>query len=204
MTAQVQFFCTPAEEREVLRYLTQPEGTRVYDVAEGKLRSWDAFSAFEVPDYSAPLSLYIHQPAHGSLVWHTSQPNVAGPTHNSFVMNFLARQAWDDQKLVAGDRMIDTDLSPIISYHRGTVFEGRAGQNCVLAPPSNLQRVGPEYERWVKRALAWIRRRGTIVHDYRKQSATISNPHSIVSTIYGFAGVLNDIESNTHQFVILI
>src|SRR5690349_11562320 len=112
MTAQVQFFCTPAEEREVLRYLTRPEGTRVYDVAEGKLRTWDAFSADDIPDGPASLSLYIHQPAHGSLAWHTSQPNVAGPTHNSFVMNFLAREVWDDQKLVAGERMIDADLSP--------------------------------------------------------------------------------------------
>ena len=204
MTAQVQFFCNPVEEREVLRYLTQPEGTRVYDVAEGKLRSWDAFSADDIPDCPAPLLLYIHQPAHGNLVWHTSQPNVAGPTHASFVKNFFAREAWDERKLVAGDRMIDTDLSPIISYHRGAIFEGRTGQNCVLAPPSSLHRVGPEYECWVKRALAWIRRGGTIIHDYRKQSATISNPHSIVSTIYGFPGVLNEIESNTHQFVILI
>jgi hypothetical protein len=204
MTAQVQFFCTPAEERDVLRYLTKSEGTLAYDVTDGRLTKCAPFSVDDIPDQSSPLSFYIHQPAHGSLIWHTSQPAVEGPTHSSFVKNLFAREEWDKRGFGDKDKMIDTDLSPIICYRRGVLQNGRTGPNMVLAPPSNLQRVSPEYYRWVRRSLAWIRRRGAIVHDYRKQSDTIPNPHSIVSTIYAFPGVLEAIESNDHSFAILI
>jgi hypothetical protein len=204
MTAQVEFFCSPNEERDVLRYITKTDGTNVYDVADGKMTPWDSFSVDDIPDGPAPLSLYIYQPAHGTLIWHTSRPNAAGSTHNSFVKNLFAREEWDDRGLGVEDKMIDTELSPIIYYRRGALRDGRTGQNLVLAPPSNIQRVGPEYERWVKRSLAWIRRRGTIAHDYRKQSITIPNPHSIVNTIYAFPDVLEEIESKRHSFAILI
>ena len=78
------------------------------------------------------------------------------------------------------------------------------GQNLVLAPPSDLERAGPEYERWVKRSLGWIRRRGTIVHDYRAQASTISNPHFILNTIYAFDDVLDEIRSGNHGFAIAV
>jgi hypothetical protein len=204
MTAQVEFFCSPTEECDVLRYLTKNEGTLVYDVADGRLTPWDAFSVNDIPDRPSPLSLYIHQPAHGTLIWYTSRPAVAGPTHRSFVKNLYAREEWDERGLDGSDKLLDSDLSPIISYRRGTPCDGKTGQKLVLAPPSNLQRVGPEYERWVTRSLAWIRRHSTIVHDYHKQSETIPNPHSIVSTIYAFPDVLADIKSKHHSFAILI
>ncbi len=204
MTAQVEFFCSPTEERDVLRYLTKTEDTLVYDVAAGNMSPWDSFSADDIPDHPAALNLYICQPAHGGLIWHTSRPTVAGPTHGSLVKNLFVREEWDKRGLGGNDKMIDTDLSPIICYRRGMPHDGKTGQNLVLAPPSNLQRVGPEYEHWVKRSLAWIRRRGTIVHDYRKESDSIPNPYSIVNTIYALPAVLADIESNNHSFAILI
>lgn len=202
MTAQVEFFCSPTEEREVLQYLTKIEGTVVYNIAEGHMTLWNCFSVDEIPDHPSPLNLYFHQPPHGSLIWHTSQPTVAGPTHRSLVLNLFAREEWDEHGLEENDKLIDTDLSPIICYQRGMPRDGRTPPNLVLAPPSSLQRVGPEYERWVKRSLAWIRRRGTIVHDWRKQSETIPNPRSIVNTIYAFPDVLTDIESNCHSFIV--
>ena len=204
MTAQVEFFCSPDEERDVLRYLTKTEGTLVYDVANDKMKLCNAFSADDLPVHQSRLSLYIHQPAHGSVIWHTLRPAVAGQTHGSLVKNLFARDEWDERGLGSGDKMIDTDLSPIICYRRGTAQGDRTGQNTILAPPSNLQRVGPEYEKWVKRSLAWVRRRGTIVHDYRKQSGSIPNPHSILNTIYAFSGVLAQIDSTNHCYAILI
>ncbi len=204
MTAQVEFFCSLDEERTVLRYLTKAEGTLVYDVADGHMTLCDAFSSDDPPVHGMRLSLCIHQPAHGDLIWHTSRPSASGPTHGSLVTNLFARNEWDQRGLSSKDKLIDTDLSPIIYYRRGDVFEDQLGQNNVLAPPSNLHRVGPEYEKWVKRSLAWIRRRGTIVHDYRKQSSTIPNPHSIVTTIYAFPGVLPQLGSRDHPYAIMI
>jgi len=204
MTAQVEFFCNSDEERDVLQYLTKAEGTLVYDVANGSMVLSHSFSVDDLPVHQSRLSLYIHQPAFGSLIWHTSRPTVTGPTHGSLVNNLFAGEEWDERGLGGNDKMIDTELSPIICYGRGTRRDGKIGQNSVVAPPSSLRRVGLEYEKWVKRSLAWIRRRGTIVHDYRKKSDTIPNPHSIVNTIYAFPGALPQIKSKGHPYTILI
>ena len=204
MTAQVEFFCSPSEERNVLRYLTKADGTVVYDVSAGSLSPCESFSVDEILDPPSPLSLYICQPTYGSLIWHTSRPTAAGPTHGSLVSNLFSREEWDERGLGNNDRMIDADLSPIICYRRGALRDGKLGQNTVIASPSSLNRVGSEYEKWVKRSLAWIRRHGTIIHDYRKQSDTIPNPHSIVNTIYALPDVLADVESNQHSFAIRI
>ena len=204
MTAQVEFFCSPAEERELLAYLTKGPDTCVYNIVNRYMRFWDDFLADDVPQPPSPLNIYIYQPSHGSIIWHTSRPSAVGPTHSSLVKNLFAGEAWDELKLGSKGKMLDTDLSPIICYCRGTRHQGRTGQNCVSAPPSSLERVGPEYERWVKRSLAWIRRRGTIVHDYRKRSTTLPNPDSILNTIYAFQGVLEAIQSGHHRFMITI
>jgi hypothetical protein len=152
MTAQVQFFCSPREEIQVLRY--------------------------------------------------TSQPGITGATHRSLVINLSAHDDWDERGLGEGDRLIDFDLSPVLQYTRGDLQDGKREPNTVLAPPSNLKRVGPEYERWVLTSLAWIRRRGTIVHDWRKPSTTIPNPYSFVNTIYAFPDVEEALKSTHHEFTI--
>jgi hypothetical protein len=204
MTAQVEFFCSADEEREVLRYLTKDPGIRVFDVSTGSLTPWESFSVDHLPEWPRPLQVVLWQPAYGDLIWHDSTPTVAGRTHGGFVMNLFAYREWKKRRLGGRDKLLDTDLSPILHYRRGDSRADGMSQNVVLASPSSLARVGPEYERWVKRCLAWIRRRGTIVHGCRGFSQTVANPHTIASTIHAFPGVLDDIRSGNHGFVIAI
>jgi hypothetical protein len=135
MTAQVEFFCSPREEIEVLRYLTQAAGVQVFDVTQQKLMRWADFSPGAVPDWTQPIGIHLWNSAHGSLIWHTSCPEVAGPTHGSFVKNFFAQLDWKSLGLGNRDRLIDTDLSPILQYTRGDFRDGRRRPNTVLAPP---------------------------------------------------------------------
>ncbi len=128
MTARVDFFCSPEEEREVLRYLTKSAGTRILDICNGAMVAWDGFSTDVIPAAPEPLEVYL----------------------------------W----------------------------------------PSSLERAGPEFARWVKRSLAWIRRRGTIVHDYRRPSTTLPNPHSTLNTIYAFPEVLEAVRSADRRFTL--
>jgi hypothetical protein len=91
MTAQVEFFCSPDEEREVLRYLSNADAMEFFDVRERRLTPWKSFSINDLSDWPDPLHIYLWQPTHGSLIWHTLRPEVAGSTNRSFVMNFFAR-----------------------------------------------------------------------------------------------------------------
>jgi hypothetical protein len=204
MSAQVEFFCSPSEERQVLQYLTEQGDIQVFDVTSGRLSPWESFSAENVSAWPQPLAIDLWQPVHGSLIWHTTVPAVDGPTHRSLVINLFAHQEWNARGLADGDRMLDSDLSPILHYHRGSIRDGKIGPCSVLAPPSNLQRVSLEYERWVKRSLAWIRRRGKIVHDWRQKSTTIPNLDMLLNTIYAFPDAQEELKSNNHKFAIFL
>jgi hypothetical protein len=200
MTAQVQFLCSSTEERDILRYLFKSEGTHLYEVRERLWALRQSLSVDDVPAWPEPFEIYIWQPVFGSLIWFTSRPSVSGGTHGSLVMTLLAGDAWDALELGPAGKMLDNDLSPVLVYKRGGIREGRVGPCSVLAPPSNLERVGPEYKRWVTRTLAWIRRRGTIVHDWRNPSTSLWNPESLLTTIYAFPDALREIESGSRKF----
>lgn len=201
MTAQVEFFCSPREEQEVLRYVCKTDGIRTFDVSQGQMTPWPEFAIDVLPEWRDLLQIYLWHPQHGPLVWHTSKPKVAGASHRSFVINFFASQEWDARGFAKQDKMIDDDLSPLLCYRRGRVRAGKRYPNLLLAPPSNLRRVGPEYERTILRILAWVRRRGKIVHDWRKPATTI--PHTVVNTIYAFPDVQAVLETKDHDFAIM-
>ncbi len=73
----------------------------------------------------------------------------------------------------------------------------------MLAPPSVPSLVGLEYEKWVKRLMSWIRRRGELIHDYRKPSKLLPNPHSTLNSVYALPEILEDVRSSPGQFTLL-
>jgi hypothetical protein len=203
MGAEIRFFCSASEEADVLRYLMEQAETRVFRVYQNQLKPWKNFLIERLPRWPRPLELYLWWPIHGTLIWHTSPPPVAGPTHGSLVMNLIAREEWEAAGLGEGDRMIDLDLSPVLYYRRALVRGARIGPCTLTAPPSSLCRVGPEYERVVKRIWAWIRRHSKNVHDWRKRNPNLPNPNGIVSTIYAFPDAHRILRSQNHKFAIL-
>lgn len=202
MTSQIQFFCSPREEVEVLQYLLKNKETKVFNVINGGMNLWDTFSTEELPGWTSSLKIYLWQPSHGSLVWHTSRPEVKGSTHNSLVINLFSRQEWDNRKLTQNDKMLDSDLSPILFFNRGKTLEGRNYPHTIIFPPSSLRRVGLDYERWANRSLGCIRRKGKIIHDWRNQSKTIYNPDSCLNTIFAFPDILKDFAINPNKYAI--
>ena len=204
MTASVDFFCSPQEERDVLRYLTRSAGIEVCRLGDGRITPWADFSPDQLPEWSEHFAVSLWQPEYGPLVWYTSQPAVEGPTHSNLVQNLSARQEWDRLGLGEGDRLLDISLSPLLQYWRGAVRSGRRGPSEIVALPGSLDRVGTDYAKWVKRSMAWVRRRGEIVHDWRTPSDTIPNPHWLLSTVYALPDALQELQSAGHGYAILL
>lgn len=202
MTSQIQFFCSPREEVEILQYLLKNGGTKVFNVINGGMNSWSFFSTEDLPDWTSSLEIYLWQHSHGPLVWHTSRPEVKGSTHKSLVNNLFSRQEWDNRNLTQNDKMLDSDLSPILYFNRGKILDGRVCPHTIIFPPSSLRRVGIDYERWANRSLGWIRRKCKSIHDWRNQSKTIYNPYSSLNTIYAFPDMLKDFTINPNKYAI--
>jgi hypothetical protein len=203
MTAQVQWFCDADEERAVLDRLAGTETIAVFELDGQRMTEIPGFSVDKLPPWPKFVCLYLWAKEFGALRWHESRPKLEGETHRSFVMRFFAREHWDQSGAVEGNRWLDQDLSPGLRYKRPEMVDGRMGPCTLIAPPSSLDRVGTAYAQWVSRCIGWIRRRGTIVHDWRSPSAVIPNLHHILNTVHAFPSAMKSIEGGDHSFAIL-
>jgi hypothetical protein len=203
MTAQIQYFCDLNDEQAVLDRLTADEAIAVFDLDGQRMTEIPEFSVEKIAPWPKFVCLYLWANELGPLRWHEDRPKAEGPTHRSFVMRLFAREDWDRSEAVAGDRLLDQDLSPGLCYKRPEMWEGKMGPCTLIAPPSSLERVGAEYAKWVNRCVGWIRRRGKIVHGWRSPSTVIPNPHHILNTVYAFPSAMKIIEGGEHSFAIL-
>ena len=203
MTAQVQYFCDSDDERAILDRLTANNAIVVFQLDGQRMTEIPEFSVEKLAPWPKFACLYLWAMDLGPLQWHDNRPKVEGPTHRSFVMRLFAREDWDRSGAVEGDRLLDQDLSPGLCYKRPEMLDGKMGPCTLIAPPSNLELVGVEYAKWVSRSVAWIRRRGKIVHDWRSPSVVIPNPHHILNTVYAFPSAMKILEGGKHSFAIL-
>ena len=203
MTAQIQFFCSPQEEQVVLDHLIHGPEIAVF-LLDGKLiRELPEFSPSELPAWPELVCLYLWAKDFGPLQWHDKRPELQGANHRSFVARLFARDDWDLSGLGEGDRLLDQDLSPGICYKRARYVDCRTGPCTLLAPPSNLERIGMEYAKWVIRCISWVRRRGKKVHDWKQPSKVIPNPHDFLTTVYAFPEAAKQLEAGQHSFAIM-
>jgi hypothetical protein len=203
MTAQVQFFCSPQEEHVVLERLTADPALVVFLLDGQRMTELPEFSSHLLSPWPEFVCLYIWAKLLGPIQWHEKRPKVEGTTQRSFVARLFAREHWDKSGIAKGEKLLDQDLSPGICYKRPEIADGRTGPCTLIAPPSNLKRVGTEYEKWVNRYLGWIRRRGKLVHDWRSPSTVLPNQRGLLNTVYAFPEALKEIESGEHSFAIL-
>ena len=204
MTAQIEFFCSLSEERTLFEYLLKDPGVAACRVDHsGPVTAIDGDAVIECSLAAGPLDLlFVHEETSG-LIWHDAKPKLSGDgTHGQLVSSVLAQFAWEQGGFHDGDRMLDTERTPLMWYRRGVETGGRMGQNTLLAPASNLQRVGNRYQSWVRRVHAWVRRRGKRVHGFRNPSSNLHNPHFLMNTIYAFPEVLEPIESGEGKYEI--
>ncbi len=202
MTAQIQFFCSAREERMVLDDLADDVAVAVFLLDGERMQELPEFSPNELPNWPDSVCLYLWATAFGPLRWYDKRPNVGGLTHGSLVASLFAQEHWDESAAVEGDRLLDQDTSPGMCYKRAEFIDGRTGPCTLIVPPSNLERVGPEYAKWVNQCISWIRRRGKKVHDWRSPSEVIPNKFGFLNSICAFPDALAQIETGVHSFAI--
>jgi len=204
VVAQVEFFCSPEEEAYVLDYVRQSADVMALPMALQMPSALSAVSLELLPAWPAPFDVFIWMRSAGQLAWHNARPIVQGETHGQLVNRLFAANAWDAASPHAGLAMLDLDASPVLIYRRALVRDGQIGPCVLFARASNIDRVSPDFAKWTRRVLSWVRRHSQLIHDWRKQHPTLPNPYSIVSSIHAFPDALADIESGKHPFAILL
>ena len=203
MSAQVQFFCSSKEEREILTHLTRGLSDSVFRFDGRNLQPIADFSPEQLPPWPQSEHLFIWPRAYGPLAWHNRRPAILKTSHRALVGSLFAQGDWDRLGLTEHDGLLDQDRSPLLRYSRGEVCDGRVGPSLIFAPPTDLERVSPDYARWVRRCIAWVRRQGTKVHDWKTPSTVLPSPRGLLNTIYAFPDAYSSIESKSDTYAIL-
>ncbi|XAM00481.1 hypothetical protein OT109_03635 [Phycisphaeraceae bacterium D3-23] len=203
MTASVDFFCTANEELQVFRYLTKDACVEVYDAARDMVRQRDAKVLDDLPEWHSELKLFFLHSASGQWVLHTTRPDVdLNANHDQLVASLIARDRWDHSDIISNQGLIDFERSPALVYIRGQRSSRTIRASQLVAYPSRLASVSIDFERWVKRVLGWVRRKGEIVHDYRTPSCSIPNPDHLLTTTYALPEAKILIDSGNHPYEI--
>ncbi len=203
MSAQIQFFCSSNEEREILQHLTRDVTDSMFLLDGRKLVPIERFTPDHLPTWPASVHLFIAPKTYGTLAWYDRRPELVKTNHRDLVRSLFAQGDWDRFGLTEHDSLLDQNQSPLLRYSRGEVCEDRHGPSLIFAPPSDLERVSVDYARWVRRCIGWVRRRATKVHDWKNRSTLLPNPHGLLNTIYAFPEAYAAIYSGSHTYVIL-
>ena len=71
--------------------------------------------------------------------------------------------AWNRSTTGPDDGLVDWERTPAVCWYRGSESGEALFQSTLRTHASSMAGISPDYERWVKRTMAWIRRRGTSV-----------------------------------------
>lgn len=202
MAAGINFFCTPPEELDVLRYLLSSHEVVAFDRRIARPQVLPTIDAMAPPVWPASFECFLWLRSSGPLEWRLSKPELGGKTHGDLLDSLVTSLNWERAPPPSGMAMLDTNRSPVLLYRRGRTDGRTIGPCDLVSTPSAADRVSPVFAQWVRRCFSWIRRRSTRIHDWRRQHPSLANPLSILSSIYAFPQAFDAINSGKHNFVI--
>ena len=88
--------------------------------------------------------------------------------------------------------IVDSNRSPILYWEPARTLDGALIPGSIGSQADALHDVSPEYERWVNRVTAWVRRHGTVVWGLQRSKVRpdlkIENP--FLNTLYALPGAM--------------
>jgi len=95
-----------------------------------------------------------------------------------------------------GVGLVHPDRSPVLFWQPGRVGDGELTTHLIGSQAQAMRAISPEYERWVKRVMGWVRRRGTKVWGLEQGAVRPDLDVRVrtVSAVYALPGALRLLE----------
>lgn len=156
MVAAVHYFATEDDQEALLDYLGEPTSVT--------LHPW--------PVVRSPLGVLLRSDAlvtQQVMVVHNAlgPPVVIRPGDRAMEEGTKAgvfnRINWDRQRRASSEGLVDSNASPVLFWQPGRASETLVATSSIGSQAEAMAAVSTEYEKWVKRAMGWVRRNGTRV-----------------------------------------
>jgi hypothetical protein len=156
MVAAVHYFATEDDQEALLDYLGEPTSVM--------LHPW--------PVVRSPLGVLLRSDAlvtQQVMVVHNAMgpPVVIRPGDRAMEEGTKAgifnRINWDRLRRASSEGLVDSNASPVLFWQPGSATETLLATSSIGSQADAMAAVSPGYEKWVKRAMGWVRRNGTRV-----------------------------------------
>jgi hypothetical protein len=99
---------------------------------------------------------------------------------------------WDRLGRASSEGLVDSNASPVLFWQPGKASETLLATSSFGSQADAMAAVSTEYERWVKRAMGWVRRNGTRVWGLERHEVCpdLDIELSIVNNVYALPEAL--------------
>ena len=190
MVAAVHFIATAEDYAEMLDYLGEPNTVSLHPwpVVHAPLERWTREQAL-----SAQQVMVVHRDFGPAKVIRPGDPAMAESTK----AGLFNRLNWDRLAPPGDDGLVDSNTSPVIFWQTGQAGDGSLHESSLGSQADSMSAIGADYERWVNRTMAWIKRRGTKIWGLERSKIrpdlNIAFPH--VSAVYALPAALAALEA---------
>ena len=156
MAAAVHYFATEDDQEALLDYLDEPNSVTLHPWPVVRspldvLRRSDALVTQQV--------MVVHNALGPPVVIRPGDPAMEEGTK----AGIFNRINWDRLGRASSEGLVDSNASPVLFWQPGKASETLLATSSIGSQADAMATVSTEYEKWVKRAMGWVRRKGTRV-----------------------------------------
>lgn len=192
MVAAVRFYATATDQIRLLDSLGEP--------SEVALRPWPVVA-------SPPIALTREQALGSGQVMVVSRalgPPVVLQEGDAAMADrskagVFNRLNWERLRPKPIEGLVDSNASPVLLWTPATDGPDGLGSGAIGSQADSMGAVSEDYQRWVHRAMSWVRRRGTRVWglEPEHQRSDLDLRRTDVTTVYALPDALRSLESGT-------
>ena len=188
----VHFYATADDQERLLDYLGEP--------AEVTLHPWPLLASPPVvlsraTALSSAQVLVLSHALGPAVVVREWDSALAGSSRAG-VFN---RLNWERLKPKSTEGIVDSNISPVLLWTPATQGQEGLASGTLGSQADSVGAVSKDYERWVRRAMDWVRRQGTQVWglEAKHQRSDLDLRRTDVTTVYALPGALRFLQDGT-------
>jgi hypothetical protein len=189
VVAAVHYLATPEDHHALLDYLGEP--------GQVTLHPW--------PIIHQPVVVLSRAQALGTAQVMIASadfepPSTIRPGHPGLAEDSKAgvfnRLNWQRLSPAADEALVDSNSSPVLFWAPGQSDGSTLHVSNIGSQADAMYAISPEYERWVKRVMGWVSRRGTRVWGLERDQVRpdLDIQLSLVNTVYALPTALSALE----------
>lgn len=156
MATAVHYFATEDDQEALLDYLDEPNSVTLHPWPVVRspldvLRRSDALVTQQV--------MVVHNALGPPVVIRPGDPAMEEGTK----AGIFNRINWDRLGRASSEGLVDSNASPVLFWQPGKASERLLATSSIGSQSDAMATVSTEYEKWVKRAMGWVRRKGARV-----------------------------------------